>query len=130
MDYHLDEGNIFENFIHAVRNRNRSRQHAEILDGHYSSALCHLGNISYRLGWDYPFNYQTTTLGESEVITDSLRTVLDNSRALGLNPMKSTFQLGPKLPLDPQTEKFIGNTPANLLLSRFYREPFVVPANV
>ena len=130
VEYHLDQGNIFENFIHAVRSRNRRQQHADILEGHYSSALCHLGNISYRLGWDYPFNHQTTALGESEVITDSLRMVLDNSRALGLDPLKSTYQLGPKLQLNPQTEKFIGNTPADLLLSRFYREPFVVPANV
>ena len=32
----------------------RSRKHedlnADILEGHLSSALCHLGNISYRLG--------------------------------------------------------------------------------
>ena len=29
---------------------------ADILEGHYSSALCHLANISYRLGEEVPFN--------------------------------------------------------------------------
>ncbi len=130
VDYHLNQGNIFENFIHAVRSRNRAQQHADILEGHYSSALCHLGNISYRLGWDYPFTMQTTALGKSEVIEDSFRTVLKNTQALGVDPLRSTYQLGPKLQLDPTTEKFTDNTPANLLLSRFYRKPFVVPAAV
>lgn len=130
VDFQLHNGNIFENFIHAVRSRNRRQQHADILEGHYSSALCHLGNISYRLGWEYPFAKPTTALGESEVITDSLRTVLENTKAIGIDPLRSTYQLGPKLRIDKHAEQFIGNTPANLLLSRFYREPFVVPAAV
>jgi len=39
-----------ENFINAVRSRKPSDLHAEILEGHLSSALCHTGNISYKLG--------------------------------------------------------------------------------
>ena len=130
VDFQLPKGNIFENFIDAVRSRNRRQQHADILEGHYSSALCHLGNISYRLGWEYPFANPTTALGESEVITDSLRTVLENTQAIGIDPHRSTYQLGPKLRLDKHAEQFVGHTPANLLLSRFYRKPFVVPAVV
>ena len=126
----IGEGNIFENFIHAVRSRRRDQQHADILEGHYSSALCHLGNISYRLGWQYPFAMQTTRLGESEVISDSFRMVLDNTKALGVDPLRSTYQLGPKLKMDRTSEKFVNHTAANLLLSRFYREPYVVPTEV
>ena len=127
VDFQLPKGNIFENFIDAVRSRNRRQQYADILEGHYSSALCHLGNISYRLGWEYSFANPTTALGESEVITDSLRTVLENTQAIGIDPHRSTYQLGPKLRLDKRAEQFVGHTPANLLLSRFYRKPFVVP---
>ena len=130
MDYPMGAGNIFENFINAVRSRSRRDQHADILEGHYSSALCHLGNISYRLGWDYPFDMRTSALGESEVISDSVRMVLDNTRALGIDPARSTYQLGPRLHFDATTETFVDNPAANLLLSRFYREPFVVPARV
>ena len=42
--------NHFENFIQAVRSRNESQLNAPILQGHLSTALCHTGNISYRLG--------------------------------------------------------------------------------
>ena len=43
-------GNHFTNFVEAVRSRRRDDLNADILEGHLSSALCHLGNISYRLG--------------------------------------------------------------------------------
>src|SRR5881392_4219916 len=40
----------FANFLEAVRSRKVSELHADILEGHQSTALCHIGNISYRLG--------------------------------------------------------------------------------
>ena len=43
-------GDHYGNFIEAVRSRDAKSLNAEILEGHLSSALCHLGNISYRLG--------------------------------------------------------------------------------
>ena len=46
----------FGNFIAAVRSRKADDLNADILEGHYSTALCHLANISYRLGEDVPFN--------------------------------------------------------------------------
>ena len=45
-----DEGGHFGNFIKAVRSRKKEDLKADILEGHLSSALCHTGNISYRLG--------------------------------------------------------------------------------
>src|SRR5690606_2872530 len=42
--------NHYENFIKAVRSRKHQDLNADILEGHLSSALCHTGNISYRLG--------------------------------------------------------------------------------
>src|SRR4030095_2303349 len=40
----------FANFLKAVRSRKVSDLNADILEGHESTALCHVGNISYRLG--------------------------------------------------------------------------------
>ncbi len=120
-------GNQFENFIHAVRTRKREEQHAEILEGHYSSALCHLGNISYRLGWQVPFTLPPKRLGKNAVVSDAVMTVLDNTKAIGVDPERNSYCLGPKLKFDPRRERFKNNPAANLLLSRFYREPFVVP---
>ncbi len=42
-------GNHFANFIRAVRSRRREDQNAPVETAHLSSALAHLGNISYRL---------------------------------------------------------------------------------
>lgn len=39
----------FRNWILAVRSRNRDTLSADILQGHMSSALCHLSNIAYRV---------------------------------------------------------------------------------
>ena len=40
----------FMNFVQAVRDRKPEALNAPILEGHVSSALCHMGNISHRLG--------------------------------------------------------------------------------
>ncbi len=40
----------FQNFIDCVRSRRWQDLHADIQEGFMSTALCHLGNISYRLG--------------------------------------------------------------------------------
>jgi predicted dehydrogenase len=49
-------GDHFANFIKAVRSRKREELHAEIEEGHLSSALCHLANMSYRLGRTIDFD--------------------------------------------------------------------------
>src|SRR5262249_9188793 len=45
----------FANFVQAVRSRRHEELNADILEGHLSSALCHLGNVSYCLGEIVPF---------------------------------------------------------------------------
>src|SRR4029079_3208406 len=45
-----DDKHHFGNFVNAVRSRKLTDLNADIEEGHLSSALCHLGNISYRLG--------------------------------------------------------------------------------
>jgi hypothetical protein len=45
-----------ENFFKAVRSRKVSDLTADILEGHLSSSLCHLANISYRLGRELTFD--------------------------------------------------------------------------
>ena len=43
-------GNHFRNFIDAVKAGKPEMLNADVLDGHLSASLCHLANISYRLG--------------------------------------------------------------------------------
>jgi hypothetical protein len=52
----LPDVNHYANFIEAVRTRNRGAQNAEINETHLSTALCHLGNIAYRMGRELRFD--------------------------------------------------------------------------
>jgi predicted dehydrogenase len=123
------EAGIFQNFIDCVRSRKREALVADILEGHRSSACCHLGNISYRLAKARPFE-KPAELGRDATVGDSIMTLLDNTRAIGVDPAKATLWVGPKLKFDPRKERFSGNQEANRLLTREYRPPFVVPAKV
>jgi predicted dehydrogenase len=54
-------GDHFANFIAAVKSRDASSLNAPILQGHLSSAYCHLGNIAYRLGRKLQINPSSET---------------------------------------------------------------------
>ena len=125
----VEEGGIFSNFIACVRSRKRENLNADILEAHLSSALCHLGNISYRLAKEQPFE-KPKDFSDNEIVGESIMTVLENTKAIGIDPQKATLWVGPKLFFDPEKEKFINNPAADKLLTREYRKPFVVPEKV
>ncbi len=52
-------GDHYRNFVDAVRARDHKKLNADIEQGHLSSAYCHLGNISYRLGRKLTINPAT-----------------------------------------------------------------------
>jgi len=60
-------GNAWATFIAGVRSRKISDLGTDIEDGHLSSGLCHLGNMSYRLGRSVHFDPKTETCpGDAE----------------------------------------------------------------
>ena len=131
VDYHVEPGSIFQNFIDCVRSRDHTKLQADILQAHLSAALCHLGNISYRLGQQVPGTTEPDVLGAHEEVRRSWNDMQEGlNNAIGLDLPKSTFQLGSMLRFDPENEKFIGNAEADKLLTRNYREPFVVTEEV
>jgi predicted dehydrogenase len=82
-----DEGaDHYENFINAVRTRDKKYLTAPPEEAHLSAALCHLANIAFRVNR--------------------------------------------KLEFDPKTERFVGDSEADAMLTRNYRAPFVVPETV
>ena len=129
VDYKSPSGGIFGNFIECVRSRKHENLAADILEGHLSSALCHLGNASYRLAKEHPFE-KPRDFGSNAVVGDSIMTTLENTKAIGIDPEKATLWAGPKLQFDPEKEKFVSNPAADKLLTREYRLPFVVPEKV
>jgi predicted dehydrogenase len=131
VDVEMGPGNIFENFIHCVRTRKRGDLHADITEAHLSSACCHLGNISYRLGEQVPGTVRPDVLDKHEEVAKSWETIMQTVKGtLGLDLSKNTYQLGPMLRFRPKAEEFVRNRAANALLTRPYREPFVVPKQV
>jgi hypothetical protein len=131
VDYELQPGSIFQNFIDCVRSRKHENLHADILEAHYSSALCHLGNISYRLGEKVSGSTKPEALPDNEHVWKSFEAIKEHLKAaLGLELATTTYQLGPKLEFDPAAEKFVGNAEADKLLTREYRKPFVVTESV
>ncbi len=119
----------FGNFIAAMRTRKQEDLNADILQGHYSSALCHLANISYRLGEEVPFEGSNLAQG-NETAAEALARMEDHLKANKLDLAKLTCQRGRKLAFDADTERFVEDSQANALLTRAYREPFVVPDKV
>ena len=128
VDVHVYPHGNFGNFIDCVRSRKREELNAPFLEGHYSASICHLGNISYRLGkpakfssFDKPF-----TDDHANEAWARLRKHLVENRKLDL--AQCDGRLGLTIKFDPETEKFIGAPPqANAMLTRDYRKPFVVP---
>ena len=121
----------FQNFLDAVRSRDKNDLNADIKEGHLSSALCHLGNISYYSGERVSQGECLERLQDIETTEDVAATLdrftshlTDNK----VNLAKEKIQLGPLLKFNPKSETFVNNAEADALLTREYRAPFVVPA--
>ena len=119
-------GGAFGSFITAVRERKLTDNNAPAETAHYSSALCHLANASYRLGEMAKWDDRPTDLGKNEVVNKGFDAVRDSLAAVGIDLDSEKYFLGPKLDFDPEKEQFINNPKANALITRKYREPFVV----
>ena len=122
--------NHFANFLKAVRSRKVSDLRADIEEGHQSTALCHIGNISYRLGQPASPAEIRDRLGKLQASGAALETfertqrhLLDNS----VDIAQTKLTLGPLLQLDSSQERFANDAAANALLAREYRSPFVLP---
>jgi predicted dehydrogenase len=120
----------FANFIDAVRSRKPSDLHAEILEGHLSSALCHTGNISYRLGKTQSPEENRDAVKSNKDLAEALGRMEEHLAANNVDLKQTPATLGAVLKMNPQAERFIGNAQADQLLTREYREPFVVPKAV
>lgn len=124
------------NFIAAVRSRKAADLNAPIESGHVSASLCHLANISYRLGHDTPADRMSEILAAHPQASDSLGRMLAHLRANQVPTDTQPIQHGPLLKLAPGRESFFSGEKydpgywANTMLRRDYRAPFVVPENV
>lgn len=124
----------FDNFVKAVRSGKHTDLNCDVEEGHLSAAICHLGNISYRLGTKASMADSIKVFDGCADATEAFgrmkQHITDNKvelkDALGL--------VGPKLTIDPKTEKFTAATggadvkKANDMLFREYRKGFDISA--
>lgn len=120
------------NFIEAVRSRRPGDLVGDILHGHLSAALVHMGNISYRLAKATPGDETREKIRGRKELLDAYERFQAHLAANGIELQKTPAALGPMLTMDSDAERFTGefSREANLLVSRPYREPFVVPEKV
>jgi len=131
-DVKVTPGGAWGSFVHAVRSRQVSDLNADVEHGHYSAALCHLANISYRLGEKVSFDHKFRPLDSPREVTQTFENVRGNLEAVGVNLTETKYQLGRVLEFDPKREQFAGpgSDRANEFLTRNYRAPYVVPKQV
>jgi predicted dehydrogenase len=116
--------NHYRNFIDAVIEGNPEKLAGNIYEGHVSSGLCHLGNISYRLGALATDNQITAALEDLKA-PGPIKSQLARFR-LNLQANKDDRQLllGRKLHIDPKHGHIINDDQAAAMMSKSYRQGF------
>jgi predicted dehydrogenase len=130
------DGNHYDNFLAAIRAGDHTKLNADIEEGHLSSALCHLGNISYRLGSQTPFSDAVAAMKEVKTNDDIYNTferTIEHLKANKVDVDATKLAVGATLTLNPKEETFTAATDgkldqANAMLTREDRKPYVVPA--
>lgn len=127
VDAEVAPGGAFGSFINAMRSRKPADQNCDAEVAHYSSALCHLSNISFRLGEEKKYSKKTEKFGDNDQVVAAFRNLTDNLEAVDVDLDDAVYRVGPQLAFDPEQEQFTDNDKANALLTRPYRKPFIVP---
>ncbi|MGL6094558.1 MAG: Gfo/Idh/MocA family protein, partial [Fimbriiglobus sp.] len=120
-------GDHFDNFVKAVRSRKAADLNCPAEQGHYSAALCHLANISYRLGAETTLDKADASFAGDKDAAEALARMKSHLESNKIDPKTVVGRVGPKLTFDPKTEKFTAGgdvAAANALLFREYRKGY------
>lgn len=120
--------NHYYNFLEAIRANNQHIAKGPLEQGLLSGDLCHLGNISYRVGLKTSFEDVTDELnniGAPEFIAKRLEAVKEN---LIDNEVDLDIVKGQTLYLSENDENpIVDNLSASALLQGYHREGFELP---
>ena len=121
----------FTNFIAAVREGRPESLNCPAIEGHRSAGICHLANISYRLGSELRLDQHARSLGDNQFVLETLENLQAHLRNDLKLPMDETpCRLGRVLEFDAARERFAMDEQANELLAETCRAPFLVPSEV
>jgi predicted dehydrogenase len=120
------------NFIRALRSGRQEDLKTDILEGHLSANISHIGNISYQTGRQASLEELRQTAGKYPYLEEVFLDFDEHLRLNGVDPAKEELFLGRELTFDSTSERFTGEHSdiANLFLKDNYREPFVIPEKV
>jgi hypothetical protein len=123
------ETSHMSNFVAAVRSRKAGDLAAEALQGHHSTACCHMANVSYRLGKQARPEFIRETIQANRELSDAFERCREYLRENEVNLDTTPVVLGSWVTFDPKKERFIKALAdqANALSRRECRRPFVVP---
>lgn len=126
-------GGWFGNFLNCVHENTPEKLNAPMKVAHYSTALCHIANISQRLGKPASWEECTAGMGANSILQERMEKVFKSIQEyLPDLDLRKNFQftLGEVMNIDNQSEQFPGNDAANAMLSKVGRAPFTIPETV
>ncbi len=116
----------FANFVKAIQSRNYKDLHLDIEDGHLSSALAHLGNVSWQLGKTTSVSDRPKPWSDNKYVAETLESFEAYTKENNVDFGATKLSLGMELHIDPTTERSTSEA-ANRLFTREYRKGFVLP---
>src|SRR4051812_14992207 len=105
-------GNHFTTFIKAVHTRKLPYDRGEIEAGHYAAGMCHLANISYRVGKPAKFDGASKAFGDDKAAYATVMRTLEHLKENKVPLDDTEYMLGPALTFDTKSEKFTGDNAA------------------
>jgi hypothetical protein len=116
----------FANFLDAVRSRRHEDLHLDIEEGHLSSALAHLGNVSWALGEPVEPGKRPTLAAAEPHVRGTWESFEQHLGEQEIDYAATNLRLGRELVIDPKTERTT-DAAANALFTREYRKGFELP---
>jgi predicted dehydrogenase len=130
----IDQKAHFENFVAAIHSGKVEDLNADCEVTHYSSALCHTGNVSHRLGQTLADGEIRERIQGTKLLSERYAAMAEHLAKNEVDVKGKVLTLGPSLKFNPKTEWFEGNgdldAPANALATRVYRKGYEVPKEV
>jgi hypothetical protein len=123
-------------FLAAVRDRKAADLNAPMEGGHVSSAGCHLGNISYRLGAGSPPATAESVLKDLKLAAETVARLEEHLKANEVDVTATPIRLGRWLSVDGKSEEITAVDGADAdkaagaaraLARGSYRPPSVIP---
>jgi len=115
-----------QNFIDVIRSRKTAELYGPIDEGHVSSALCHLGNISHQVGRSMAAGELAERTQGNSLTAEATGRMVEHLKLHKIDFTQTPLTLGAPLTLTPGKERFTGEfspaTTARRLWCQSWRE--------